>query len=182
MKHKSETAWVVIMYCAVIAIAMLIQAYITGALGIALPAALAMTSASQVADVIPHALLAWGFATICSGYTIADRAALTKRTYELEYGNKDMGNTSQMRLLIFLSLALVSQAIFLSTFLAVPGLDVNGLAAAFIGVTTSYTVGNKAIKFAASNHGMVSPAQGCNAYASTQYEEMGQNEEMEYQK
>jgi hypothetical protein len=102
---------------------------------------------------LPHDTAAWGLAFIVSGYTGTDRIAYFVKSKTLEYGTQDLGDVRKLRLIIFLMLGLVIEAIVLRVFFGLEGIAVEQLLIGFSASGGLYAIGNKAIKAASSMTG-----------------------------
>ena len=160
-----STSWVVWLTAIVTAVVMFLQKFMVGQ-PIAAGEVEAVTQAAQYmgegmvmvqqsaqAIILPHQTLAWVFAAIASGYAGTDRIAQFVKTSSLEYGEADLGDPKKLRWVIFISLALLAEAVVLTVFFGVPGLALDALVTAFGGSGLSFVIGNKAIKAASATSG-----------------------------
>lgn len=138
-----STAWVVWLSALVIAVTMFMQVFAS------------LNTAGQMGQgiILPHEALAWAFAVIASGYAGTDRLAQFVRTKSLQYGEVDLGDPKKLKRLIWITLLLLAEGVFLTSFFGVPGLALDALATAFGGAGASYVIGNKAIRAASSQEG-----------------------------
>jgi len=102
---------------------------------------------------LPHQALTWSFAIIVSGYAGTDRIAAYMKTQSMEYGTVDIGNPAKLRKVILLTVLLLALGVSLTIVYGVQGLPLEALATAFGGVSTTYIIGNKSLRGAASQEG-----------------------------
>lgn len=131
-----------------------------------LPRILAEYSSVDVSHItenftFPLEIFAWGLLAITAAYAGLDRAAFLKKSSLMDFGEYDIGNTNNLRTVIFLLVAICAENYILNFYLGHPitiyseqgpqtfggiSLPLEGITTALVSTVTIYIAGNKAIK------------------------------------